>query len=332
MVNLFSAIAALAIIWLPSQPGRTINLELKQVRIADAIVKVVEASGGGSYVLSDPLKALEVPVTLELHEVSPTTALRAICSLAGLTCEESPEYKGALVISRSPGPPTISLGGKDVPVIAATTYTTSDKGGVSGAGLEEYLKSIGAYTTGQAGTRGPAPAPSAWDRPSFTGEDRLVDLDVRDASLSEVAAKLSWKAESLPTESAQRGEPEGGGVQMEIGARDMIARYVSLNIVAAEPAKDIKVTARVYRWPLGKVLDMLLEQTGLVCTKEESGRVTDFRHMGGGTVGFEISEPYVVTLYLVPRPEFQASGSQLAPHGIPPSGFGGGGFGQGPGW
>jgi hypothetical protein len=325
MVNVFSAIAVLAIVWLPAEPGKTINLELKQVRIADAIVKVVEASGGSaSYVMSDPLKELEVPITLELHEVSPATALRAICGLAGLTCEESPEDKGALVISRVPGPPTLSLGGKDVPVIAATTYGMSDKGGAPGFRVEDYLKGIGAMQSRE-------------QRPSFYGEDRLVDLDVKDAPLAEVAAKLSWKAESLPTQSAQRAGEEGGGVRMDIGVRDTVARYVSLKIVAADPVKDIKVTARVYRWPLGKVLDMLLEQTGLVCTKDESGRVTEVRQMGGGIVGFEIGAPYVVTLYLVPRPEFQTSGSQLGLQGIrlgdipllSGTGFGGAGGGGG---
>ena len=99
------------------------------------------------------------------------------------------------------------------------------------------------------------------------------------------------------------------------------AETYNLEIIAGEAVKDLKVTARIAKWPLGEVLDMLLSQTGLVCTVDASdgqrGRVT----AGGGTASrhYEIrTDPVTgelvyptIRAYLVPAPEMRVSGEGL---------------------
>jgi hypothetical protein len=304
--------------------AKNVSLSVKEATVNQAIMAVVDAAGGSASFVSAEMP--ETPkVTLEFKNVAPEKALSMIAQAAGLRCEESEEDPGSFVISRYPWPATVKVGGGEVPILGAAAERTA-------VGPKTYLEWLELLP--KAGTPDPlvlyttpsAPERAAEGRPSFDGEDRLADLDVKDAPLSEVAEKLSWKPPALPSEGAMEGAA-GERTTVRILPTDTSRGHPALNIVAADPVKDIRVTAKVYRWPVGKVLDMLLEQTGVVCSKEETGSRGDFI-ISSGPGGAPTAIPlHTITLYLTPRPELAATGPwvQRLRGGIGTGGGGGGG-------
>jgi hypothetical protein len=147
--------------------------------------------------------------------------------------------------------------------------------------------------------------PGAPKHPSFKGEDNLIDLDVKDMPLSEVAAKLSHKV-----------PPPG---PREVGRGASMEQYRSLEIVADASIKNLKVTANIHKWPLGKVLDLLIGQAGLACSREDvrgepipAAAMAFQEDSEGKTTPIYGPEDFVYApttkLYLVPRPELSVSG------------------------
>jgi ssDNA-binding Zn-finger/Zn-ribbon topoisomerase 1 len=119
--------------------------------------------------------------------------------------------------------------------------------------------------------------------PGFPGDYVLVDLEVKEAPLSEVAAQL---------ERAVTRGLEGTGDRQEKG----------IEIVVHDSARDIKVTARAFKWPAGELLNMLLDQAGLTYTRER------------GAVG----PAGLVKIHLVPRPEVSVPGGAGLPEWLGP--------------
>ncbi len=84
------------------------------------------------------------------------------------------------------------------------------------------------------------------------------------------------------------------------------------------------MTAKIYRWPAGEVLGMLIEQTGVVYAEEfeERPRPAEIAEQVGAESGVMTGVTRTVRIHLVPRPVLEATGP-----GIPavPGGGGGGG-------
>jgi len=110
--------------------------------------------------------------------------------------------------------------------------------------------------------------------PGFPGDYVLVDVEVKEAPLREVAAQV---------ERAVTRELEGTGSK-------------GIEIVVHDSAKDIKVTARAFKWPAGELLNMLLDQAGLTYTVEKAAE--------GPT--------RAVKIHLVPRPEVSVAGGRAS--------------------
>jgi hypothetical protein len=287
MVQQMLGLVVLAIISFPAGPSGSISLSVKDVPVNQAIKAVVEAAGGSaSFVTAEMAKGPKV--TVEFKKIAPEKALAMIAQAAGLQCEKSPDDPKTVIISRSLWPASVKVGDGEVPIVGATAPT-----------LGPVDKPI-TYVTWLPANKAPRegvvtfPGPEASQkRPSFDGENRLVDLDVKNAPLSEVAAKLSHK---VPT-------PAAGEVPMTELAEASGGRYDSLEILVDDSAKNVKVTASIRKWPLGYVLDMLTEQTNLVCSVEEvkSGRIP-FKET---QAAFNVRTTKV---YLVPSPELTVSG------------------------
>ena len=98
-----------------------------------------------------------------------------------------------------------------------------------------------------------------------------------------------------------------------------------VEFIAHDSLKDVRVTAKVYRWPAGEVLQMLIDQADLVCTEEAEQTM-----LAPSTVpSVEGSDPieiqhasYVTRIYLVPRPRLSVVGRNVSGVG----GFGSGGL------
>lgn len=296
-----------------------VSISVKDEKLTAVFTKLFE--GTEQSVVLDPAVA-ELPrlVTLTFNDVSLESAVRAICKLYNLDYETDKE--GLWAIMPSSGFATV--GGARVPIIGTVTTLRGSEGGDTGVALRGITVSTGGggggggfgtgVSTGGGGdfgtgvfggggrSTGLAEAPK---RPSFPGDDHLVDLDVKDAPLSEVASRLSFKADPQPTVGPEWGSSFNYNVE----------------VIAADAVKDLEVTAKIAKWPLGEVLDMLLAQTGLVCTVDasdgERGRVTG----GGGTASrhYEIrTDPVTgevvyptIRVYLVPAPEMRVSGEGL---------------------
>lgn len=289
--------AARALAELEATEVERVSISVKDEKLTAVFTKLFE--GTEQSVVIDPAVAdIASPVTLTLSDVSLESAVRAICKLYNLEYETDNE--GLWVIM--PGSGFVTVDGARVPILG----TVTSLGGTPGGDSTRALQGI-RFSAGGGGGFGTEEAPK---RPSFPGDDRLVDLDVKDAPLSEVASRLSFKADPQPTV----GPPWDSSFNYNV------------EIIAADAVKDLRVTAKIAKWPLGEVLDMLLAQTGLVCTVDasdgERGRVT----AGGGTASrhYEIrTDPVTgervyptLRVYLVPAPEMRVSGEGLPSEGL----------------
>jgi len=306
---------------LKAMEAERVSIDVKDEKLTAVFTKLFE--GTEQSVMLDPAVAdIASPVTLTLNDVSLESAVRMICKLYNLEYETDNE--GLWVIMPSSGFATV--GGARVPIIGTVTNLGGTPGGDStlellGIGVSAggggggrgggfgtggsgggggFGGSGGGFGTGgggggggvgRGGSMGLREAPT---RPSFRGENRLVDLAVKDAPLSEVASRLSLKADPLPED----GRPPSGWPDT----------YCNLDVIVDDTVKDVKVTARIAKWPLGEVLDMLLAQTGLVCTvgPYPSRPLTSQRDPVTGEDTWE--PPPTITIYLVPAPELRVAG------------------------
>jgi hypothetical protein len=265
----------------------TVSITMEDEKLTAVFTKLFEGTGQ-SLMLDPAIADNATPVTLTLSDVGLESAVRAICKLYNLEYETDGE--GLWVIMPSWGVATV--GGTRVPIIGTVTSLGVTPGGGTAGALQ-----------------GPVPRGrgEARKRPSFVGDERLVDLDVKDVPLSEVASRLSLKADPPPK-----------GPQPSLVAWST----ANLEIIADDAVKDLKVTARIAKWPLGEVLDMLLAQTGLVCTVDESDAgIVLHRRAETGAVSRQYGirrDPVTgervyptIRVYLVAAPEMRVSGEGL---------------------
>jgi len=270
-----------------------VSINVKDEKLTAVFTRLFE--GTGQCLMLDPAIADNAtPVTLTLTDVGLESAVRAICKLYNLEYETDNE--GLWVIM--PGSGFVTVGGSRVPIVGTVTSLPVTQGGDT----QLTLRGMGVSPGGGGGGGGGRGIREARNRPSFVGDERLVDLDVKDAPLSEVASRLSFMADPQPTWSQE-------------------GKY-NVEIIADDAVKDLKVTARIAKWPLGEVLDMLLAQTGLVCTVDAPGGIAVMRSMSSGEVlsrHYEIQQDTVteepvyptIRVYLVPAPEMRVSGEGL---------------------
>jgi hypothetical protein len=298
-----SAFVALAMVHLPASPDAKISLELKSASPKDAIIKVVEASGSdASYVMRELPE--EPRINLKLRNVQPLAAMKMVCEAAGLGCEE--EGGGDLIIRRGAA---AMIGGQEVPLIGA--FSTGGMGG-DAERISKYLSEVGAVVQAPpelakevsiSAVRGLV---KAGEVPKFPGDDTLVDLEVREAPLAEVAARLAKAVQVERDRWASEVEKLGGAPEPE---------KTVVEIVVADSARDLKVTARIAKWPVRKVLAMLLEQTDLTCTQEPARRIpvpVIGAHVAGAPPPVRVN---TVKLYLVPKPVLEVTGPGARPRG-----------------
>jgi hypothetical protein len=286
-----------------------VTLSVVGAAVKAALSKLFEGTGQ-SYVL-DPTVVEGIPITVTLNNVEFGKALAAVCEAAGLHCENR---DGVWAISKATDMATI--GGFRWPVVGAMGVSRPTLPGEMPGNIQFGDSRILRQLAG-GGEPLEFELPGAPKHPSFKGEDSLIDLDVKDMPLSEVAAKLSQRVPPPKPRELRRGFP--------------MEEFRSVEIVVDDSIKNLKVTARIHKWPLGKVLDLLIGQAGLACSREDV-RGEPIPALPDTVLDSEgrevpVEDPnnsvYAPTtkLYLVPRPELSVSVR---------GGTGGGGMSLGP--
>ena len=223
-----------------------VSAEIKDASLEDALRAMFKDTDQSVVVQSGIV--VGAPVNLSLKNVPLEDAVKAVTELNGL------EYKrvgNVWIVSQKEG--VVTIGGARVPLLGALPDVPGESVFERRVGDDTLLFTIPRIVRETGAALGPLLGSPA--RVDFPGSETLVDLDVKDAPLSEVVAKLSAAVNVALTHEAQRLV---GVVQA--------AEHVE--IIAHESLKSVRVTARVYRWPAGQLLAMLIEQTGVVCSEE----------------------------------------------------------------
>ena len=208
--------------------SQKVSLDVKNAPLYDALT-LLFAGTDQSLMLDPDIVQLPQTLTVTLKDVTLEHAVRAICKLHGLEYETDKE--GLWVIMRRSD--LVKVGGTTLPLIGATVGVKGGGGPRSGTHLfrfEDHPRPTIYYG-------GEAPA-GFQERTQMTrlGLSDLVDLQVENAPLSDVAAGLGVKRD--------------GKWEVEI-------------LVHEPVPKDIKVTAKVYRMRRDDLLLMLAEQANL---------------------------------------------------------------------
>lgn len=273
----------------PREPARReprISVDVKDGRLDD-VLRLIFKDTDQSVVVQSGI-VVGAPVNLSLKNVPLEDAVKALTQVNGL---DYGRIGKVWVVSQKEG--VMTVGGVNVPVVGALA------GGAEQAAL---LAEIGRRVGGGAGAGTGAPGkPSRID---FLGSRALVDLDVKDVPLSEVAVQLSKSVNARLAKEAEA--PERQGRTSGPGRpRVLVVRSATVDIIAHESLKNVRVTARVYRWPAGEVLGMLIEQAGLVYTTEvEEPRDPPTGVPEGGVV----TQRILYRVYLVPKPILEVEG------------------------
>jgi hypothetical protein len=258
--------------------GRTVTLELVN-EPAERALALLFRTAAASYVLDLPTPDLELPrVTLTLNDVEFETAVRLLCEAASLTYRHTPE--GVWTIS--PRADVVTVSGAKVPIIGSiTTVSPTDELG------QTYLEGRRILVNSDLGPS--TVSLSTTGRPKlltkFGGAWELIDLDVKDVPLPEVAARLAKLVEASNKEALY---------ELEI-------------LVADSVPKDLKVTARIYKMRLMDVLYMLVDQANLTYVYGRwPDKVVQERDRHGNLVPTRIRRQRI---HIVPRSELRVSGA-----------------------
>jgi hypothetical protein len=282
---------------------RLVNLELKNAPIGTALAQLF-SSTGQSYTLAQ-VEGEQPRVTLALHGVPFDQAVAAVAELAGLD-----QQRRDGVWELKPRATAITVGGGQVPVLGAVHLPDAELAGAYARASEELraaLAARGVPTQPESPPAAPGSGPRRREQLlSIPGGDTLVDLDVKDAPLAEVAARLSQavqeKLDRQADEERKFRESAGmGGGQIETQV---------VQIIVADAASDLKVTARVSKWPVNSILSMILDRTNLTSTIEriEPPRASRLAERPTGTGGPLQVVPTTFRLYLVPMPFLEVTG------------------------
>jgi len=234
---------------------RSVNVDFQDTPITDAIKAL--ARDLDRPVLFPRQFPKDLRVTLSLRGADPEHAVRMVCEAAGLTCKID---RASVVIT---APPTVNVGGAQVPLLGAMSVS-SGLPGIYMPGASRSVLRVLQTAEGHA---------------SFAGDDKLVDLEVKDAPIRETMAKLS--------------------------------EVSSIKIVVHEAVpKEIKITAKMYRMPLGEVLSLIVGQANLTYTVALApGADAKQRYESGLITRQEYLERQdVATVHIVPKPELKVSG------------------------
>lgn len=309
--------------------GPKVTVEIKDATLEEALRLMFKDTDQS--VVVQPAVAGIRPVNLSLKNVLLEDAIKVVTKLNGLSYEH---LDNLWVVFPEEG--VLTVGGVRVPLLGALPAVPGETGQASlefvrrgGDGGDERMVFINPRMVKEAGPEAPFETGRAYGdvtirgrlsgRPSFEGEDVLVDLDVKDAPLTEVLAQLSAAVNAALT---HEGERLVGVLQA--------AEHVE--IIAHESLKNVRVTAKVYRWPAGQVLGMVIEQTGVVSSEEVEGPLTSAQVAeqvgpGGGVVRLRRT----VRIHLVPRPVLEVTGPGVPGRGGVGGGGGGGGRASGGG-
>jgi len=252
--------------------GKRVTVKLKDAQVVDVLMGLARDAGKSVAFRGDFPKPT---VTVSFRDVDIARAVAMVCDAARLTCEAVPE--GWLISTA----PAVSVGGSSVPLLGAVSVS----GGTSGAGsmastFAEHLKAWDAALKQARGQMSLPGAPGAYGAkpPDFQGDDRLVDLDVKDVPLREAMAKLS----------------EASGIEI---------------VVHEAVPKEVKITARIYQMPLAEVLSLIVDQANLTYTVAFApGPDAKKQHEAGLiTERDSLERRDVATVHIVPRPELTVS-------------------------
>jgi hypothetical protein len=242
---------------------KRISIEFKDAPVVDAIKQLIEDEPV-SIAFRDIPEDLRVTATI--RDASPEEAVRLLCEAAGLEWQDVGRDSGVIRM-----PPSVTVGGSRVPLVGAMPV------GPRGPTLPSVTMSVPQLTLeASPGVPWVSQEPA---RPTFDGDDKLVDLDVKDAPIREAMAKLA----------------EASGIPIHV----------------ADPvSNDLKVTARVYRMPLGDVLSLIVTQANLTYTV---GYVKTDRAEAKYKAGLITAEEYESSkgtpeIYIVPKPELTVYG------------------------
>jgi hypothetical protein len=285
-----------------------ISAEIKDATLDDALRAIFKDTDQSVVVQSGIV--VGALVNLSLKNVPLEDAVKVVTELNGL------EYKrvgNVWIVSQKEG--VVTIGGARVPLLGALPDVPGESVFERRVGDETLLFTIPRIVRETGAALGPVLGSPA--RVDFPGSETLVDLDVKDAPLSEVVAKLSAAVNVALTHEAQRLV---GVVQA--------AEHVE--IIAHESLKNVRVTAKVYRWPAGQVLGMLIEQTGVVCSEEVAKPLTLAQVLKEvAPEGGVVKLARTARIYLVPKPVLEVTGPGIPEPGSGGVGGGGGGGGGG---
>lgn len=248
--------------------SQRVSLDVSEATLTAALTTLFKGTGQ-SLILDPAVAQAGQSVTLKLNDVSLESAVRAICKLHGLEYET--DNQGLWVITASPD--VARVGGAAFPIYGVTSVTPGSSSGTiphRPGGGSVGLSRMGYESAPRLSYGGQAPA-ELEGRTDLAriGVSDLVDLDVENAPLGEVAAQLG----------VRRGEEW----QVEILVHDAVP-------------EDITVTAKVYRMRRDDVLLLLAEQTNLDISVDSP--------MPGERT---LERPHT-RVYFVPRPELEVSG------------------------
>ncbi|UCH34503.1 MAG: zinc ribbon domain-containing protein [Armatimonadota bacterium] len=245
--------------------GKRITIEFKDTPVMDAIEALI-----GDAPVSIAFRDIpeDLRVTATIRDASPEEAVMLVCAAAGLEWEDVGRDGGVIRM-----PPSVSVGGARVPVVGAMSVG-------SRVSPTAPLATEGPFLTTRLQV--PTEARSVFQdlaRPTFEGDDKLVDLDVKDAPIREAMTKLS----------------EASGIPIHV----------------AEPvSNELKVTAAIYRMPIGDVLAMIVNQAGLAYTvsyrkPETLTKMRDEGLISGEDYAARKGNPEI---HIVPKPELRVTG------------------------
>lgn len=247
------------------RPTKRISIEFKDTPVVDAIRQLIQ---------DEPISIAfhDVPedmrVTATIRDASPEEAVRLLCEAAGLEWQDVGRDSGVIRM-----PPSVTVSGSRVPVVGAITMSAPSASYVDG---EFRLEAPFAG----AKLQGVAPAAIRSEMlMGFDGGAKLVDLEVKDAPIREVMAKL--------------------------------AAASGFSIDVAEPVSgELKVTAKIYRMPIADVLSMIVDQANLTYTVSYGvNQLTKQRYDAGLATAQELeSSRGKPEIHIVPKPELTVSG------------------------
>jgi len=255
---------------------RRVSVDLQGATLSDALTLVFKDTDQ-SFMLHPSLHGAG-PITVRLTNVPLEYALKGIAKMHGATYEQVDNLWYVF-----PDPDVVSVGGVNVPVVGALQVPGMPPD------LETARSIITKFSRSDLDPGGTQTRLLLSQLPYF---DMLVDLDVEDATLSEVAKKLSVEKD--------------GANRTEI-------------IVHESVPSDVRVTARIYRMRRGQVLQMLADHANLNVSVDpavqegKDGPITPNR------------------VYLIRKPEMTVTGSGVPGGAGGGGGLRGGGGGSGGG-